>query len=79
MLTLARFVLEKFGGDTLDDVKANLASYRARIAAAPETPVAGGRRRAAGGIGADDDSISPAPAAAHGLTGTDEAGSGGDD
>lgn len=63
-LTLARFVLEKFGGDTIDDVTANLAAYRARIARPPEAPVAGGRRH-------DPD--------APGLTGTDEAGSGGDD
>ena len=66
MLTLAAFVLEKFGGDSIDDVRASLARYRERIAATPEAPVAGGRppsRRPAG----------------HGLTGTDEAGSGGDD
>ena len=67
MLTLATFVLEKFGGDTMDDVRAALDHYRARIAAAPEAPVAGGRR---------DGRRSPP---AHGLTGTDEAGSGGDD
>ena len=44
MLTLAAFVLEKFGGDTMDDVKASLERYRARISAAPEPPVAGGPR-----------------------------------
>jgi chorismate synthase len=65
MLTLASFLLEKFGGDTIDDVRAALDRYRARIAAAPEPPVAGGRRQPV--------------AATHGLTGTDEAGSGGDD
>ena len=64
MLTLASFVVEKFGGDTMDDVRSSLERYRARIAATPEAPVAGGRRARAGG---------------HGLTGTDEAGSGGDD
>ena len=48
MLTLASFVLEKFGGDTIDDVKASLAHYRTRIATAPEAPVAGGRRAQAG-------------------------------
>ena len=74
MLTLARFVLEKFGGDTLDDVRAGLEHYRARIASAPETPVAGGRR-AATTTGAEAAAANPA----HGLTGTDEAGSGGDD
>ena len=66
MLTLASFVLEKFGGDTIDDVKASLELYRTRIATAPEAPVAGGRR-------------TQAAASGHGLTGTDEAGSGGDD
>ncbi|MDF2735897.1 MAG: aroC [Chloroflexota bacterium] len=72
MLTLAAFVMEKTGGDTIDDVVANLATYRARIEQAPEAPVAGGRRP--GGR--------PGPGAgepAHGLTGSDEAGSGGDD
>ena len=43
MLTLASFVLEKFGGDTVDDVRAALDHYRARTAATPEAPVAGGR------------------------------------
>ena len=44
MLTLASFMLEKFGGDNVDDVRSSLERYRARIAAAPEAPVAGGRR-----------------------------------
>ncbi len=69
MLTLADFVLDKFGGDSIDDTRANLASYRARIAQAPEAPVAGGSHpagaRAAGGR--------PGP------TEDGEAGSGGDD
>jgi chorismate synthase len=78
MLTLATFVLEKFGGDTLDDVRAGLEHYRARIAATPETPVAGGRRAGTGAGDARTDEPG-APALAHGLTGTDEAGSGGDD
>ena len=64
---LAGAVLEKFGGDTVGDVRAALDHYRARIATAPDAPVAGGRR------GAD---VTAQP---HGLTGTDEAGSGGDD
>jgi chorismate synthase len=64
MLTLASFVVEKFGGDTMSDLRASLDHYRERIAARPEAPVAGGRHAAVGG---------------HGLTGTDEAGSGGDD
>jgi chorismate synthase len=59
MLTLAAFVVEKFGGDTMGDVRANVDSYRNRIAAPVEAPVAGG--------------------SGHGLSGTDEAGSGGDD
>jgi chorismate synthase len=66
MLTLAAFILEKLGGDSMDDVQANLSTYRERISAAPPAPVAGGRR-------------SPGSADRHGLTGTDEAGSGGDD
>ncbi len=69
MLTLARFVLEKLGGDNLEDVITNLDAYRARIARVPEAPVAGGRR------GLRD----PGEAPARGLTATDEAGSGGDD
>ena len=64
MLTLATFVIEKFGGDTMGDERAAIEHYRARISEAPEAPVAGGR---------------PAVAFGHGLTGTDEAGSGGDD
>jgi chorismate synthase len=85
MLTLATFMAEKFGGDTMAEVRANLDAYRARIAVAPEAPVAGGRRAiAAGATGATDQGgtaeAADGPAAArHGLTGTDEAGSGGDD
>ncbi len=70
MLTLAGFVLEKFGGDTVEDVATNLAAYRGRIARALQPPVAGGRRSAA----SDAEAV-----VAHGLSGTDEAGSGGDD
>ena len=44
MLTLARFVLEKVGGDTIDDVRDGLERYRVRIARSREAPVAGGRR-----------------------------------
>ncbi len=72
MLTLASFMLEKFGGDTVEDVRSSLDRYRARIAAAPEAPIAGGRREVA-------DATSAGTTAVHGLTGTDEAGSGGDD
>ena len=69
MLTLARFVMEKLGGDSLEDVTTNLEAYLARLARVPEAPVAGGRRELR----------DPGEAPAHGLTGTDEAGSGGDD
>ena len=72
MLTLATFVLEKTGGDSMADVVANLDAYRARIARAPEAPVAGGMRE-----GMRDEGDAGAPV--HGLTGSDEAGSGGDD
>ena len=72
MLTLATFVIEKFGGDTVDDVREALARYRERLGQAPEAPVAGGRRDTTPtGIAAR--------AVPHGLTGTDEASSGGDD
>jgi chorismate synthase len=71
MLTLARFVLEKVGGDTVADAAANLATYRGRIARPIDTPVVGAR---AGATPADG----PVEAR-HGLTGSDEAGSGGDD
>jgi chorismate synthase len=67
MHTLARAVVEKVGGDTIDDVRAGLDRYRERIARSPDAPAAGGRR-------------GPAPTAIpHGLTGTDEAGAGGED
>ena len=72
MLTLATFAIEKFGGDTVDDVRDALARYRERLGRAPEAPVAGGRR--------DPTAIGTAERAVpHGLTGTDEASSGGDD
>jgi len=72
MLTLARFITETFGGDTLGDVKAALDRHRARLASPMAAPVAGGAGGAeASGAGASAD--------AHGLSGTDEAGSGGDD
>jgi chorismate synthase len=73
MLTLARFVLEKSGGDSMDEVTANLTAYRARIARAPEPPLAGG-------VPADGEPMRDGPLVpAHGLTGSAEAGSGGDD
>jgi chorismate synthase len=69
MLTLARFVLEKTGGDSMAEVADNLRRYRERVAAAMDAPVAGGptgASRAAGTRGDD-------------AAGTGEAGSGGDD
>ena len=72
MLTLARFVLEKVGGDTVRDAAANLATYKARIADPLDAPVAGGVVRER--VPADG----PIEAR-HGLTVSDEAGSGGDD
>jgi chorismate synthase len=71
MLTLARFLLEKVGGDTVDDASTNLAAYRARIAQPMTVPTAGGAMDAAEADGPIE--------ARHGLTGSDEAGSGGDD
>jgi chorismate synthase len=41
MLTLARFVLEKTGGDSMAEVADNLRRYRERIAALPAPPVPG--------------------------------------
>jgi hypothetical protein len=81
LLTLASFVMEKFGGDTMSDVRDGLDRYLARIAAPPEAPVAGGRRSTTtdAATGPAGTATADVPAAAHGLTGTDEAGSGGDD
>ncbi|HET7496407.1 MAG TPA: chorismate synthase [Candidatus Limnocylindrales bacterium] len=70
MLTLARAMLEKVGGDTVDDAATNLAAYQARISRPVLPPMAGGRVAAA-----DEGPLEPI----HGLTGSDEAGSGGDD
>ena len=41
MLTLARFILEKTGGDSMAEVRDNLDRYTARIAQPPAAPVAG--------------------------------------
>ena len=65
MLTLATFVLEKFGGDTMDDVRRRWTTTEH---GRDDTRCAR-RRRPAYGRGLRD----------AGLTGTDEAGSGGDD
>jgi chorismate synthase len=68
MLTLADAVLDKFGGDSLAETKANAAAYRERISRAP-----GAADRDAAG---SRDAVTATP---HGLSGTDVAGSGGDD
>ena len=70
MLTLADFVLDKFGGDSLAETVDNLARYRERIARAPEAPVAGGRARG---------SSARTTAASGGDGGAGAVGSGGDD
>jgi chorismate synthase len=67
LLTLTRFLLEKTGGDSLPEVRDNLARYRARIAtlaaaAAPDGPddatadggAAGGAADVEAGSGGDD-------------------------
>jgi chorismate synthase len=69
MLTLADAMLDKFGGDTIDDTRDALQRYVGRISAAIDAPVAGGARAASG--------APPAGAVAAGSG--DEAGSGGDD
>jgi chorismate synthase len=76
MLTLADAMLDKFGGDTIDDTRDALERYVARISRPIEAPIAGGRRPTAGG--ATDVSAASADDAA-GATAGDEAGSGGDD
>ncbi len=57
MLTLARFVLEKTGGDSMDEVRAALDRLRERIARGLPPPVIGGHRVAGSGeagSGGDD-------------------------
>jgi chorismate synthase len=61
MLTLVRFVLEKFGGDTMDELRDRVAGYRERLATMPSAaPEAAGQepeRDVAGGVagtGGDD-------------------------
>jgi chorismate synthase len=71
MLTLMNFALDKFGGDSIAETRDNLERYRARISRAPDAPIAGGRMPA----GADE----VVAATDKGVTGTDVAGSGGDD
>ena len=65
MVTLADAVLAKFGGDSIAETRDNLERYRERIAAPVAPPAVG---------------FAPAATAARGeATGTDIAGSGGDD
>ena len=71
MLILADAVLDKFGGDSLAETKANAAAYRERISRAPG--------EASSGAAAPGDARAGASATLHGLSGTDVAGSGGDD
>jgi len=75
MLTLADFVLDKFGGDSMTETHANFEAYRARISRSPEPPLAGGQRRAR--ISAATSAGEPAPGSEAASGG--EAGSGGDD
>jgi chorismate synthase len=56
MLTLASFVVEKFGGDSLADIRDNLARYRERI----------GRARDAAGAASTADAAAEAPAVGSG-------------
>ena len=67
-VTLADFVLDKFGGDSLDETRDNLARYRDRIGHAPQAPSPGGRR-----------ARGSAAAASGEVRTADEVGSGGDD
>jgi chorismate synthase len=69
MLTLASFVVEKVGGDSMAEIRDSWARFRERNGRPVEAPVAGGRRT----------TTASAVGPAHGLTGTDEAGDGGDD
>ena len=75
MLTLADFVLDKFGGDSMTETHANFEAYRARISRSPEPPLAGGQRRARTPAGTSAGEPAPWSEAASGG----EAGSGGDD
>jgi len=77
MLTLARFVLEKTGGDSMPEVLDNLHRAQARMAAPIAAPAAGDGSggHAAGSAAAAARATRPAPVDAD----AGEAGSGGDD
>jgi chorismate synthase len=79
LLILADFVLDKFGGDSLDETRDNFARYQARISRAPEAPVAGGRRAAVAATSAAATPGAGTSGADHEPTGDGDAGSGGDD
>ncbi len=67
MLTVASFVVEKFGGDSLAETQDNLARYHERISRIPDPPTPGGRPPATPPV------LAPSPAEAGPF------GSGGDD
>jgi chorismate synthase len=73
MLTVADFVLDKFGGDSLDETRGNLLRYRERISGPPEAPT-----RPVRGEGRPPDDGPARAGGASGATGTGttEAGSG---
>lgn len=77
MLTLAPFALEKLGGDSIAEIRDSLGRLRARQVAPIDAPAAGdgsgGHARPA------DAARAPRPTAETALTGSDVAGSGGDD
>jgi chorismate synthase len=50
-LTLADFILDKFGGDSLDELKDNLARYRRARSAAPPAARKGGCNSSRGASG----------------------------
>jgi chorismate synthase len=82
LLTVADFVLEKFGGDSVEETSDNLRRYRERIALPPAGAdggdAAGGRLGISGGRG--DSGRTAAAAADDPLDGAgSEVGSGGDD
>ena len=68
LLALMGFVLEKFGGDSLDETRDNLRRYLARTASPPESPIA-----------PSDSAVALKEVRDAALTGTDMVGSGGDD
>ena len=82
-LTLARFVLEKLGGDSMAEVLDALEAHRRRLAARISAPEAGdgrGGHVAPAGARPANGTARPAGAEpAEALTGSDIAGSGGDD